>query len=424
MEHGHRPGAPEGTGTARPGHVLGQAPGDGRHRVQLGPAVEPLAARVRPGLLRDRDDLHGVEPVRHRAVRRRGVPGLAPPGRRDDRLGHRHQDDDADDRPALRPDARAQVRDLDGRLRHRRRPVQGGLQRRLRDRQVPPGRRLHPRLPADPAGTAQRPDHAPEEDRRRAARHPGAGQAGQHPLVSQGRRARRPRPGPRPRPDRPADGRGDRREDGAGPGRGPRGDPGQAHQDPRPPARARGLDRRRARDRPRPRRGQGAEQDRPDPRQVPGRGRARRDEGRGRPRAGRAGRQARQESQAGRGPAQPRLARRRATPRAGRPDQRRLRRRHRRHRPGRPARRARQARRGRPLPPRREPDPLRLPGQPPERPLRGLHRGQLPPRQHDQPRLADRAAGPDRRGRGPGARSPPSSASSAGPTSRSAKSST
>ena len=31
-----------------------------------------------------------------------------------------------------------------------------------------PGRRLHPRLPADPAGPAQRPDHAPEEDRRRA----------------------------------------------------------------------------------------------------------------------------------------------------------------------------------------------------------------------------------------------------------------
>ena len=122
---------------------------------------------LRPGLLRDRDDLHGVEPVRHRPVRRRGLPRLAPPGRRDDRLGHRHQDDDADDRPALRPDARAEVRHLDGRLRHRRRAVQGGVQRRLGDRQVPAGRRLHPRLPADAAGPAQRPDHAPEEDRRR-----------------------------------------------------------------------------------------------------------------------------------------------------------------------------------------------------------------------------------------------------------------
>ena len=42
----------------------------------------------------------------------------------------------------------------------------------------------------------------------------------------------------------------------------------------------------------------------------------------------------------------------------------------------------RQARRRRPLPPRQEPDQLRLPRQPPERPLRGLHRGQLPARQH------------------------------------------
>ena len=37
---------------------------------------------------------------------------------------------------------------------------------------------------------------------------------------------------------------------------------------------------------------------------------------------------------------------------------------------------------GRPLPPRPEPDQVRLPRQPPERPLRGLHRGQLPARQH------------------------------------------
>ena len=119
MDHRDRPGAPEGAGTARPGDHLGQAARHGRHGLQLGPAVEPLAAGLRPGLLRHRDDLHGVQPVRHRPVRRRGLPRLAPPGRRDDRLGHRHQDDDADDRPALRPDARAEVRDQHGGLRHR-----------------------------------------------------------------------------------------------------------------------------------------------------------------------------------------------------------------------------------------------------------------------------------------------------------------
>ncbi len=42
-------------------------------------------------------------------------------------LGHRHQDDDADDRPALRPNARAEVRHLDGCLR----PPVEPLQRRL-----------------------------------------------------------------------------------------------------------------------------------------------------------------------------------------------------------------------------------------------------------------------------------------------------
>ncbi len=118
MEHDHRSRAPERAGAARPGHVLGQAAGHGRHGLQLGTKVEPLAAGLWAGLLRDRDDLHGVEPVRHRPLRRRGLSRLAAPGRPDDRLGHRHQDDDAHDRPALRPDARAQVCDVDGGLRH------------------------------------------------------------------------------------------------------------------------------------------------------------------------------------------------------------------------------------------------------------------------------------------------------------------
>ncbi len=183
VDDDHRPGPPEGAGAARPGDDVGQAAGDRRHGVQLGPAVGAVAAGLRAGVLRDRDDLHGVEPVRHRPIRRRGLPRLAAPGRPDDRLGHRDQDDDADDRAAVRPDARAEVRDLDGGLRDRRRPVQGGLQRRLGDRQVPAGGRLHPRLPADAAGPLERPDHAPEEDRRREAADPPAGQEGLRPVV-------------------------------------------------------------------------------------------------------------------------------------------------------------------------------------------------------------------------------------------------
>ena len=37
-----------------------------------------LAAWFWPGLLCDRDDLHGVEPVRHRPVRRRGLSAARP----------------------------------------------------------------------------------------------------------------------------------------------------------------------------------------------------------------------------------------------------------------------------------------------------------------------------------------------------------
>ena len=54
----------------------------------------------------------------------------------------------------VRPDARAQVCALDGCVRHRRRTVQGGLQRRLGCRQIHSGRCLRSRLPADTAGPA------------------------------------------------------------------------------------------------------------------------------------------------------------------------------------------------------------------------------------------------------------------------------
>ena len=262
----------------------------------------------------------------------------------------------------------------------RRRPVQGGVQRRLRDRQVPAGRRLHPRLPADPAGPAERPDHAPEEDRRRED--PSAAPPGTRTSVERDV----PDPRARPRPDRPAH-RRDRPPSGP-----PRGWSRRARQtlpkpakipapqpEAEPPTATAAAPRR-------PPAAKAAEQDRPDPRQGPRRGRPgrRRRAGR-RARAGQAGarRQARQEGQAGRGPAQPRLARRRRAQGAGRPAQRRVRRRDRR-RSSRPACSSRPTKLvdGRPLPPRPEPDPVRLPRQPPERPLRGLHRGQLPARQH------------------------------------------
>ena len=86
----------------------------------------------------------------------------------------------------------------------------------------------------------------------------------------------------------------------------------------------------------------------------------------------------RQEGQAGGGPAQPRLARRREAQGPGRPAQCRVRAGYRLDRPGGAIGPDRQARRGRALPPRQEPDQVRLPGELAERPLRGLHRGQLP----------------------------------------------
>ena len=164
-----------------------------------------------------------------------------------------------------------------------------------------PGRRLHPRLPADAAGPPQRPDHAPEEDRRREARHPAAGPAGHRPLVRRRGRARHPDPGARPRPDRPAD---SSRSPPSGRRRAwsrrarptlvkPAKIPApQPEPEAEPTAAARPS---------RAGRAQGAEQDRHDPRQGAGRGR--RPTGRAAaaaaPAAPRTGRQARQEGRRG-----------------------------------------------------------------------------------------------------------------------------
>ena len=162
-----------------------------------------------------------------------------------------------------------------------------------------------PGCPPTPQALLERPDHAPEEDRRREAGDPRSGQARLRALVWPGGRARHSDPGAGAGPDRPADRRDHGRADGDGPawnarGRARRSRPRSPRRSPKP--------RRRRRSRPPRRHGaQGPEQDRLDPRQgarrsaCRGGGRRRRRRGKARP-----GRQAGQEGQAGRGPAQPR----------------------------------------------------------------------------------------------------------------------
>ena len=134
-----------------------------RSRAELGARVVDLADGLRPGVLRDRDDGGVGLALRHRAVRRRGVPRLAAAVRPDDRRRHGDQEDGAGAAPALRPDARAEVGDLDGQLLERRRPVPD-LQRAAGRRQGRAGRRLRVGLPAASRGAALRPDAAAGQD--------------------------------------------------------------------------------------------------------------------------------------------------------------------------------------------------------------------------------------------------------------------
>ena len=97
------------------------------------------------------------------ALRRRGDPLHPAPGRPADPLRPRVDQDGADHPPALRPDARAEVGDLDGRLRVERRDVQQ-LRARRRRRQVPAGRRLRARLPAAARGADLRDHQAAGQD--------------------------------------------------------------------------------------------------------------------------------------------------------------------------------------------------------------------------------------------------------------------
>ena len=129
-----------------------------------------VAATLRARVLRDRDDVDRRRALRHRPLRDGEVQLLAAPGRPDDRLGPRRAQDGRAAAAGLRPDARAEVGDRDGRLRELRRDVQ-----QLHDppgrRQDRPGRHPRARLPAAARGAdgGDRPA-AREGAGRRAAR--------------------------------------------------------------------------------------------------------------------------------------------------------------------------------------------------------------------------------------------------------------
>ena len=114
-----------------------------------------IPAHLRPRLLRDRDDVDR----RRRAWTSRASASRpsAPRPRQADLMiiSRPHLDQDGAGRPPhLRPDARAQVGDRDGRL-----LVLDGRLQQLRDRpgrQVPAGRRPRPGLPAAPRGADPR----------------------------------------------------------------------------------------------------------------------------------------------------------------------------------------------------------------------------------------------------------------------------
>ena len=97
------------------------------------------------------------------ALRRRGDPLLPAPGGHADHLRPRLDQDGAGHPAALRPDARAEVGDLHGRLRVERRDVQQLRARRGR-RQVPARGRVRARLPAAPGGADLRDHEAAGQD--------------------------------------------------------------------------------------------------------------------------------------------------------------------------------------------------------------------------------------------------------------------
>ena len=147
---------------------------DARRGRQVGTALLDLADAVRHRLLRDR--VHGAVglALRHRPLRRRGAALLAAPGRPDVRGRHDPRQARPGPEDDLRPDARAQVGDLDGRLRlvGRLLPL---VPRDAGDRRDHPGGRLRARLPAVARGPDRGAHEDPGQDQERRA---GEGAAG------------------------------------------------------------------------------------------------------------------------------------------------------------------------------------------------------------------------------------------------------
>ena len=131
-------------------------------RRELGALQRAVPGDVRPRLLRDRDDVDRRRARRRRALRLRGLPRLAAPGRPADPLRPRLHQDGAGRAAHLRPDARAEVGDRDGRL-----LVLDGRLQQLRDRaggQVHAGRRPRAGLPAAARGAHARDPQAAQDD--------------------------------------------------------------------------------------------------------------------------------------------------------------------------------------------------------------------------------------------------------------------
>ena len=99
----------------------------GRLGGQVGPQERSLADAFRDSLLRDRDDVDRLGPLRRGPLWLRGVPRLTEAGRPPDRLGPCLPQDVGATSPDLRPDARAQVGHRHGRVCDFRRTVQAGL---------------------------------------------------------------------------------------------------------------------------------------------------------------------------------------------------------------------------------------------------------------------------------------------------------
>ncbi len=165
----------------------------------MGALERVLPPRLRTGLLRD-----GAVPRRrpaygHRPVRVRSVQSITAASRPDHSCRAGVDQDGADHSEALRPDARAEVGDLDGRLLQ----LDGGVQqlRARAGRQVHADRRACPRLSATPGVADARRVEAAQDDSGRS-RH-GLARSLRRPRHGGDRRAGPDGRGAGPPPDHP-----------------------------------------------------------------------------------------------------------------------------------------------------------------------------------------------------------------------------